>query len=127
MMTVDVFLQEVGVHELGVREGSKQLVVPFSLVDELMTNDGVESSEITEDESELEPLSDSMWFNTIEPGTFNTDGVTADDEGPHPSETLHSNIDVKRIVEPLVFEEGFLALLVEVLIFLLGKMIFQRS
>jgi len=125
MMTVNVLLKEVRVHELCVGKSAKQLVVPFTLVNEFMSYDGIESGEVTKDESKLEPLSQGVRLDTVEPGTFNVYRVTADHEGPDPNDTFQSNVGVKWIVKPLVFEEGLFTILVEIFIFLLSEMIFQ--
>jgi len=78
VMTFDMLVEEVRVHELGVSPGSKVLVEPFFLVEELMTVDGVQSSEVSPGESEHKVLEGGLWFH-LEPVVVNGYLVTHND------------------------------------------------
>lgn len=52
VMALEVLIEEVRVHELGVSPGSRSLVEPFTLVEELMAANGVEAAEVSPLEAE---------------------------------------------------------------------------
>jgi hypothetical protein len=82
-MTLQVLIQEVRVHELGVSPGAAHLIDHFFLVEELVATNGVQAAEVTPLEAEKEVLSACFWAK-LEPVAIYFHLVTHDDEGPHP-------------------------------------------
>ena len=119
MVTLEVLKNEMGVEELGVGPGSEGLVVPLSLVEELVATDGVHSSEVAPLEDEEGVLPVGLWLH-LEPWVINLDNITADDESPQPGAGLEEVLSVQWDPESLVVVECFLTLWAEVLVVIWG-------
>ena len=87
VMTLQVLVQEVRVHELSVSPSSSDLVHHFALVEQLMAADGVESAEVAPLEAEEEVLAVRLWLQ-LEPVAVYVNLVTHDDECPNPGQSL---------------------------------------
>jgi len=118
VVALEMLVQEVRVHEFGVSPGSSHFVDSLSLVEELVTTDGVESAEVAPLEAEQEVLAVSLWLQ-FEPVAVDVNLVTHDDEGPHPGQRFKNIESVEWDPESLVVEKCSLTFLSEVLIIIL--------
>ena len=83
VVALEMLVQEVRVHKLGISPGSSYFVECLPLVEELVTTDGVETAEVAPLEAEQEVLSVSLRLQ-LEPVTVDVNLVTHDDESPYP-------------------------------------------
>ena len=60
VVTLEMLVQEVGVHELSVSPSTSHLIYCLSLVEELVTTDGVQTAEVAPLEAEEEVLAVSL-------------------------------------------------------------------
>lgn len=118
VMTLKVLIKEVRVHKLGVSPGSGSLVHCFTLVEEFVATNGVETAEVAPLEAEEEVLAVGLWLE-LEPVTVDVDLVTHDNQCPHPGHSFEHIETVKWDPKSLIVEVSSLTFLRKVLIVLL--------
>ena len=118
VVALEMLVKEMRVHELGVSPGSSAFVDHFSLVEELVAADCVESAEVTPLEAKQEILAAGLGLQ-FEPETVDIDLVTHHDESPHPGQRFKNIEGIEWDPKPLVVEESSLTFLSQVLIVLL--------
>ena len=125
-MALKVLIEEMRVHEFGVNPGSGSFVEHLTFVEEFVTTDGVESTEVAPLEAEQEVLAVGLWLQ-LEPVTVNVYLVTHDDEGPDPGQSFKHVETVKWDPKSLIVEESSLTFLCKVLIVLLSHEVDDRT
>jgi hypothetical protein len=118
VVTLEMLVQEVRVHELGVSPSTSHLVYCLPLVEELVTTDGVQTAEVAPLEAEEEVLAVSFGLQ-FEPVTVDVNMVTHDDESPDPGQRFKNIESIEWDPESLVVEKCSLTFLSEVLIIIL--------
>ena len=122
VVALEMLVEEVRVHKFGVSPSSGNFVDHFSLVEELVTSDGVKAAEVAPLQAEEEVLDVGLWLQ-LEPVTVNVHLITHDDEGPNPGHRLKNVETVKWDPESFVHEEGSLTFLRQVLVVFLREQI----
>jgi len=115
MVTLNMLVKEVRVHELCVSPSSRQFVYSFSFVHKLVTTNSIEATEVSPLEAEEEVLSIGFWFK-LEPVTVNVHLVRHDDKCPQPGQSFKNVESIKWGPESLVVQVSSLAFLGEVLV-----------
>jgi hypothetical protein len=117
VVALEMLVQEVRVHELGVSPGSNHFVHSLLLVNQFVSSDGIETTEEAPLETEQEVLAVSLWLQ-FKPVTVDFNLVTHDDKSPNPRQRFKNIECVERDPESLVVEKCSLTFLSEVLIIL---------
>lgn len=119
VVPLQVLVEEVRVHKLGVSPGSSSFIHWFTLVEQLVAANSVKTAEVTPLEAEEEVLAVSLWLE-LEPVTVDVYLITHDNECPNPGQSFEHIETVKWDPKSLIVEVSSLTFLRKVLIVLLG-------
>ena len=126
VVALQVLVEEVRVHELGVSPGSSSLVHWFTLVEEFVAANCVQTAEVAPLEAEEEVLAVGLWLE-LEPVTVDVYLITHDNECPNPGHSLKHIETVKWDPKSLIVEVSSLTFLRKVLIVLLRDEVDDRA
>ena len=105
VMALEMFVDELRVHELTRRPYANNLVVQFFMMDQFVSYDGVDGTEEAHYKGEPKVITPSLWLGHLEKPSLWIDLIAHDDKRPNPCKSLKHNKELKWNVKPLIFLE----------------------